>query len=50
VDPLLDTAIDEIARLRTAIETHREAVCSHPRSEWLDAIDLALWYALKESK
>jgi hypothetical protein len=46
----LDAALDEISRLRAAINTHRDAVCDHPRSEFLYAIDLELWHAIKETK
>lgn len=44
----LDAALDEIARLRTAIEAHRDAAVNDERAEWLHAVDLELWHALKD--
>ena len=47
-DDPLDLALDEIARLRQAIATHRDAIQNHPRADWIDGIDIALWLTLSE--
>lgn len=45
----LDAALDEVTRLRAAISRHRDVVINDERAEYLGAVDLELWLALKES-
>lgn len=44
----LDSAIDEIVRLRSAIEKHRDDICEG--EDFLRGADLNLWLVLKHPK
>lgn len=49
-DDPLNVALDEIRRLRHAIETHRDAVQNHRRAKWIEGIDIDLWLVLSERR
>jgi hypothetical protein len=45
-DATLDAALDEINRLRAAINVHRDWTCDH--TGLMTAADIDLWRAIKE--